>query len=54
MESQAEPETAGTETDADDERPLITAHELTDRYVFTETENTDGWIASTLTIDVIR
>lgn len=52
MESQVEPETS--DNAAVDEVPLITAHELSDRYVFTETKNTDGWIATTLTVDVIR
>ena len=35
-----------------DERPTVTAHESrTDRTVFTEADNKEGWIATDLTID---
>lgn len=35
-----------------DERPTITAHESrTDRTVFTEADNKEGWIATDLTIE---
>ena len=39
--------------EAADAAPRITAHETRpDRAVFTETGNTDGWIATDVTVDV--
>jgi len=33
----------------------VTAHQCSpDRVVFTEQDNTDGWIATDLTVDLIR
>jgi hypothetical protein len=38
--------------DERDERPTVTAHESrTDRTVFTESGNNEGWIATDLTIE---
>ena len=37
------------------DRPVVTAHSSgTDRTVFTEDGNRDGWIASDLTLDLRR
>jgi len=43
----------GDESDEEaDSRPTVTAHESrTDRTVFTESGNKEGWIATDLTID---
>jgi len=39
------------EEDSDD-RPTVTAHESrTDRTVFTEADNKEGWIATDLTVE---
>lgn len=52
MSSRVEPGETDDEIPGTETRPLITAHELSDRYVFTEADNTDGWIATDLTIGV--
>lgn len=52
MPSPVESGNTDSEAGKEERRPLIAAHELSDRYVFTESDNTDGWIASDLTIDV--
>lgn len=40
------------EEEATEERPTVTAHESrTDRTVFTESGNKEGWIATDLTVE---
>jgi len=37
---------------SDDDRPTVTAHQSrTDRMVFTESGNKEGWIATDLTVE---
>jgi len=41
-----------TDEEESDDRPTVTAHESrTDRTVFTEAGNREGWIATDLTVD---
>lgn len=43
------------EPDEPDELPVVNAHSLsTDRTVFTEDGNEDGWISTDLTVEVDR
>lgn len=45
--------TISTDSDANDNPPTINSHETTpERIVFTETGNTDGWIATDLTLPI--
>ena len=49
--------TSESDRDADkgDVATLVTAHETCEnRVVFTEADNTDGWIATDLTVEVSR
>ncbi|MHC3437184.1 hypothetical protein ACYJ1Y_03575 [Natrialbaceae archaeon A-gly3] len=52
MASQVESDDTDSKTHEEANKPQIMIHELSDRYVFTETENTDGWIASDVTTSV--
>lgn len=46
-----ETDTGFTATFRDDDVPELTSHEVTEnRIVFTEEENSDGWIATDLTV----
>lgn len=48
-------ETVRVQEENDEDRPTVTAHESrTDRTVFTESGNKEGWIATDLTVDVRR
>lgn len=52
METTDGPSTDGVEGPAEDDRPLVRAHETSeDRTVFTEPGNGDGWIATDLTVE---
>lgn len=49
------PTTVGPDADDEEETPVINCHRATaDRRVFTEEGNTDGWIATDLTVDCFR
>lgn len=52
MGSQVESDDTNSKPREEESEPRIMAHELSDRYVFTETENTDRWIASDVTLSV--